>query len=454
MVAGYMRSSLNAASTRRLPICLGGYYASPRPASASYKSIILLNCRVAGFTSSTVHCGRSTRKQNDSKDSSAQKPSKPSEPPSSSWPLLEYRRGDDVNAPASTLPAPLELPEKPPSPGLSYYFSLGRAYYGFYKTGVKNIWHNYKEARPVFQQFEYLDWFLSLKVEFYPSRDDLGPRVSPGLFSKLRTHGMVSVPRLLSSLRTVGEASGRKRLADFEKFVTRTDRRGLQLMKRSGYDSRRMIPFSLVLLVFGELTPFVVGMGLITPPGTCVQPRHADEERGKRAKMKGKLLAETQSSHVRDLFPVFGSGSADIERLVKDTSTEDMHHSGLILGAIAEPWFPALGRWGIFRFHRDISGRRDLYSHLVYLAIDDALIIRGGGVQNMSAAEVRMAVDERGGVEIGAGLDLKAAEKDQRWWLEQWIKSSEIMLMKHYWDKARDESTGEPEEPKEKEKEQ
>lgn len=61
-----------------------------------------------------------------------------------------------------------------------------------------------------------------------------------------------------------------------------------------------------------------------------------------------------------------------------------------------------------------------------YLELDDRLIVNGGGVRAMSAAEVRIAVDERGGVNIGSGEGLGGSEKEERRWLSEWLVRRKI----------------------------
>merc|ERR1712093_194776 len=55
-----------------------------------------------------------------------------------------------VNGPLTTLPAPLQTPTRQPSQSLpGYLFALGKSYVAFYKTGIKNIYTNYKASQPL-----------------------------------------------------------------------------------------------------------------------------------------------------------------------------------------------------------------------------------------------------------------------------------------------------------------
>ena len=59
--------------------------------------------------------------------------------------VLDSDSSQRLNPPASTRPPPLNLPERDSSqPAYRYYYQLGRAYFTFYKTGLKNIYTNYK----------------------------------------------------------------------------------------------------------------------------------------------------------------------------------------------------------------------------------------------------------------------------------------------------------------------
>ncbi|EEP82073.1 predicted protein [Uncinocarpus reesii 1704] len=158
-----------------------------------------------------------------------------------------------VNPPSSTRPAKLELPEKPAnsSAGLTYYMSLGKAYYTFYKTGLKNVYHNYRAAAPIRKKLGFSGYL---------------PTSLP--------------PRALSG------ASAFEQLVKRE-GVTRAE---FQLLRRSAYDIRRMIPFVMILIVCGEFTPFVVlALGNRVTPLTCRVPKQLEKER--RLKLDRKTAA-------------------------------------------------------------------------------------------------------------------------------------------------------------------
>lgn len=58
-----------------------------------------------------------------------------------------------------------------------------------------------------------------------------------------------------------------------------------------------------------------------------------------------------------------------------------------------------------------------------YLALDDALIVQGGGVDALTAREVRIAIEERGGfVESSDQVEMQ-----ERQWLSQWLKRRKVI---------------------------
>ena len=69
-----------------------------------------------------------------------------------------------------------------------------------------------------------------------------------------------------------------------------------------------------------------------------------------------------------------------------------------------------------------IRAREKLRRYVEFLDIDDALVMQYGGVAAMESVEVRMAVEDRGGVDIGGGEDTPQAERERRDWLGRWLQ--------------------------------
>ncbi|KAM5465032.1 hypothetical protein MauCBS54593_006665 [Microsporum audouinii] len=277
-----------------------------------------------------------------------------------------------VNAPASTRPAVLDLPSKtnPQTSGkLSYYFALGKAYLGFYKTGLKNVYANYKASIPLRKQ-------LGLPV--YIPRSPWTNAGTPTL------------------------------------SLTRSD---FQLVRRSAYDIRRTIPFAFILLLCGEMTPFVVlAIGNRVTPMTCRMPKQLVKERGKRTIYKDAALQGISAKEQALLAPSSPRQIKDVSEL----STDEVLRSCVVFGLRKRHDLPVPGF--VQTLLVDQVYRPRLRRWMEYLAADDKLISSAGGVKKMVAEEVRLAIDERGGVDVGMGLEGAESEKIERKWLAKWVE--------------------------------
>lgn len=147
---------------------------------------------------------------------------------------------------SSTRPAVLEVPEPlnpddfagnvPIQEQAKYYFRLGKSYLSFYKTGMKNIYSNYKEYREIKQR--------------------LGP-----------------LP--INDAVKYGGQGGRPSIT----------RREYQLYLRTRYDLTKLVPFGLVFLICGEFTPLVVlALGSAVVPYTCRIPKQIHADQAKQTK--------------------------------------------------------------------------------------------------------------------------------------------------------------------------
>lgn len=282
----------------------------------------------------------------------------------------------DLNAPISTLPIELITPapvaaSAPLSDKLKRYVEFGRTYVTFYKTGLKNVYRNYRASLPL--------------------RTQLG----------LPSYLPVSPPRKTTSTS----------------IASQLGRGQFQLICRSARDVRRMIPFTLILIVCGEFTPLIVPIfGSAITPATCRMPSQVEKER--------------QASAVRKLAALRAGGFS---------LQVDAEQRGLLLRFADPEWVAtadaasvlrACAVFGLVKRHDKAGGellagaiyRPRLAQYVQYLAIDDGMIRAGGGVSKMSAMEVRIAVEERGGVDVSGSLDRTQAEQAERRWLEQWLQ--------------------------------
>ena len=159
-----------------------------------------------------------------------------------------------INPPSSTLPPPMVLPSRSPSQStFAYYFSLGRAYLDFYKTGAKAVYTNFQESQAIVA------------------------RLPPSL----------PIPDALSqNLLSRGE---------------------WQLIRRSRQDIAKVPPFALVFMICGEFTPLVILFLGGVVPRTCMIPkqigvmRQKAEERRQRSFRGGSLQSDQVSSTIEGL---------------------------------------------------------------------------------------------------------------------------------------------------------
>lgn len=303
----------------------------------------------------------------------------------------------EINAPTSTLPAQIDTPDPLPASTdtpakLKRLITLGRAYLTFYKTGLKNVFANYRASLPL--------------------RKQLGlPPYIP--ISPPRTAGLSNDPLVSHSQPGLTMARGQ-----------------FQLVRRSARDMRRMIPFTLILIVCGEFTPLVVPIfGAAITPATCRVPGQIAKERDAASKRKYAALL----AHARSVSVSRDDGS--VLEIVQVGSESEL----AVLAQLASPvWAADAGAdavlracavFGLVKSHDRVAGsvlahwiyRPRLLRYLAYLAIDDGMIRAGGGVAALSPAEVRIALDERGAGDVAALRAEEKAEVVEREWLERWL---------------------------------
>ncbi|RAK70809.1 uncharacterized protein BO72DRAFT_533199 [Aspergillus fijiensis CBS 313.89] len=325
--------------------------------------------------------------------------------PQSLTSTASHSLSSDINPPASTRPAELTLPSAlgpsaSPADKLKHYLAVGRAYLTFYKTGLKNVYHNHRAAVPLRRALG-LPAHLPTSAYLAVTQEAVGA-----------SKGRTNVTTTTTTTTTAKDNNSNRRAV--------ISRSSFQLLHRAAYDIRRMIPFTLLLIVCGEFTPLVVlALGNAVTPRTCRVPRQLEKERAKRVQRKKVALlldrgtvtapevgSEKEMKSVRWLMGVSGDGDRD---------------------AVAR----ACAVFGLARSHDRLAWpvllvyRRRLERYLNYLEVDDELIRRSGGVQAMEAAEVRIAVEERGGVGVGSrgnGRNGWEVEREERRWLEKWLQ--------------------------------
>ncbi|KAE9988931.1 hypothetical protein EG328_005641 [Venturia inaequalis] len=280
---------------------------------------------------------------------------------------------DKVNASSTSLPAPLDVPERQQGQStFSYVLKAGKTYVRFYVTGIKNIYYNYKVAKE-----------LKTKLEKTQT-----PQLPPG-------------PDRSNGKDTRGGENA------YAKFVlTRAE---LQFLRRSRFDMSRAPVFALLFAVVGEWLPlFVI---FLTPivPYTCRIPRQVEKTR--------RALEETRRKSFRGEIDGYiptptrrgknGEGVKSLEECEKG----QLMHISRSLGLHSRLWDYTKGFMpgsGILKYR--------VRKHLDYLAQDDALLVRDGGVQKLNQEEVMLACEQRG-IDV-----LGRREEYLKDVLERWLK--------------------------------
>jgi hypothetical protein len=199
----------------------------------------------------------------------------PSTPHKSTPPLQKL---SDINGPLTTLPPPLDLPIRKEDQSLpSYLFATGKTYVTFYKTGIKNIYTNYKLSSPI------------------------QSRVSKS-----------TLQQLVSS-----------------NSITRSE---YQLLFRNWHDIKRVPLFGLVLLVCGEFTPLVVIAFTAVVPWTCRIPKQIDSDRRKLEERRGESFRELTS------LPPSPNPGMKVEEAVEKLDKWQLRHINSSLSLSSSLW--------------------------------------------------------------------------------------------------------------------
>ncbi|KAK6505209.1 hypothetical protein TWF481_007127 [Arthrobotrys musiformis] len=184
------------------------------------------------------------------------------------------------------------------------------------------------------------------------------------------------------------------------KWITRSD---LQLLKRNQHDFRRIPLFAILFTICGEFTPFLVAIFSNIVPITCRIPTQIEYDRKKRER---RITASFES------FLPSTSINRPVEGLDKLSWKEKVHcstvvgrHSGLWPSRVLPLPFG-------FVLHKRLA------RYEVYIATDDLLIAKGGGVMRLSPPELEIACVDRGIKVLGK------SEQQLRADLQRWLTDS------------------------------
>ncbi|KAH0609551.1 uncharacterized protein H6S33_013037 [Morchella sextelata] len=179
-----------------------------------------------------------------------------------------------VNAPLSTLPAPLELPTKDRDAStFSYLLKTGKAYLSFYKTGLKNVYHNFISTRP-----------LQTRID----------KLGSGRITPLVAHNA----------------------------ITRSE---FQHIMRSRHDTRRIPVFAVVFLIFGEFSPLILPFISSVVPWNCRIPSQLHGDRVKLEKRREeafRTFAAPEGVEMRDVYALGRSELLHVSNVLGITSTK------------------------------------------------------------------------------------------------------------------------------------
>lgn len=267
-----------------------------------------------------------------------------------------------LNPPASTRPAPLDVPSRGASQSLpGYLFTVGKTYISFYKAGLRAILTN---------------------------RKLLSTTSSTAAPPKLDKHG-----RALT-------------------FPSRAD---VVLQRRTRHDIARLPVFGLVILICGEFTPLVVVAFPKLTPFTCRIPKQIEILR-----KTAETRRENSFKSLRTAAPLpttttttkggktSGNSNSDSSSITPALAKLAPGHIARTLGLTSRLW----DRVGL-----DSPLSTTLSARAVRaIAADDKLIRRDGGVAGLVDEEVVLACEDR-------GMNIRGQKAgDLRRRLDEWVR--------------------------------
>ncbi|KAH3678394.1 hypothetical protein WICMUC_001411 [Wickerhamomyces mucosus] len=137
------------------------------------------------------------------------------------------------------------------------YVEFAKSIIKFYRVGIQNVWRNYKSVKLLREKY-YINDIDSkgadIKRRFKNSKDII-----------MTLNNYLSLKKIeFEVLQNAGKIPNES--------IINISRYELSLLKRTELDYWKLPLFSLILLVCGELTPFVVYVFPNLSPSTCVSP--------------------------------------------------------------------------------------------------------------------------------------------------------------------------------------
>lgn len=271
-----------------------------------------------------------------------------------------------LNPPPSARPPPWDLPAQGSKGLFAHLFALGKASLGFYKTGIKAIYGNYKLTREI------------------RSRVGEENRRTPRI--QLLGQGLIS-------------------------------RGEYQLIQRTYADISRAPLFALIFAIFSEWTPVVVVAFSSAVPRTLWIPKQVEKART-RLEARRELAKAVWPAPVP---PTEAAG--DTKTNPARLQREKILGVGRMLGMYPEWWDRYLPSWMV----PVNSVKNRVQRRLDELWVDDLGIERDGGVAKLEGEEVLMAAEARG-LDV-VDRDVSAVRDDLTRWIKARKHRSRIELI-------------------------
>lgn len=269
-------------------------------------------------------------------------------------------------------PVPVAKPTPANPSKFSQLTKLAKVALAVYKSGIRNVWVNRKEAKQLLKKYSAKN-----------NHDVTEAVLEHYFYSQVATH-----KRIFSTV--TGELTLHKRDKEIAKNGKNKDdrmtvniippdgealsRREYQTLLRTARDFPKLPLFVLVFCICFEFTPLVVLAFPQVLPGTCVIPS------------QGLKLLQTRTSSVRELTKLAGETQPGHSAYHLKGDQLQAACKGLKLTASMIPINMYPTSW--------LQSR--LEKHMQQVRADDILIAKSGGAWNMSLVELQLACLDRG----------------------------------------------------------
>jgi hypothetical protein len=281
---------------------------------------------------------------------------------------------DAINPPRSTVPPVLKLPTRGPENIALHLYRTGKAYGGFYFTGVKSVWFNRKASQVIRERL---------------GKDGNGGQDEPSM------------------------------------VVQSLSRSEFQILARNKHDIGKLPLFSVLVALLGEWLPLFVPFMPGVVPGTCRIPKQITGMREK-AEQRRRTSFRTGTTEPRQADFVEASAKAESSAKKGDAwPICSQPHATALLGKLEWPQLFHLSNtlnvhsrlWDRLAIPPPTSLlRRGVGKRLAYICTDDVLLLKHGDVTKLLPEEVLIACEERG-IDVN-GRRGEVLREDLKRWLQ------------------------------------